>query len=121
MFGSVLIKLAWKLASGTLGKVIERALVMAQEVVRELDASNLDGPEKRAAAYARLKGRFAQEGIEVAAWILNYAIESTVAELRQALDSGTPLAPVPPTPPLPVKTALIGSRYVGRPGTIDRA
>lgn len=90
LLGSQLLQIVAQIAAGTMGKVVERATVLAQEIVRDLDASMLTGADKRAAALERLRARLAQEGKEVSAWVLNFAIETAVAGVRQALEATAP-------------------------------
>jgi hypothetical protein len=93
-FGSELLKAVWQILNGILGKLAERALVLAQDIVRELDVETLKGPEKRALAYERLKSRFAAEGKEVSSFILYYAIETAYAAMKAALETSPAPKPV---------------------------
>lgn len=95
-FGSELMKLMFQLVTGTAGIVIERTYLMAKEIVRDLETTDLTGPEKRTAAFDRLKVKLRAEVGEVSTLVMNFAIESAVASLKVLSGAASVLAEPPP-------------------------
>lgn len=86
LFGSLILQLAFRLATSIVGKLAEAITKIAQAVVAEINEESLSSEEKRAKAFRIIKERALSEGLAVKDFLINLAIELAVAGLKTAAD-----------------------------------